>query len=282
MNASLLRWISDEEPAITLICGSAIRTYNKSTTPLRVEGCIADTPLALAPQILACGAEALSVDVDACECENRERARKRFEVWQSLLGPRISEYQGKSPRFRPAQEVLANSAPVSRRALFGLSSDSSLPVDISGNESAQLSAALAILGIEPEIADEFATAPSAARLKVSGCTACGVCVSACPTHALALENANEKGSSTAILMHDRTICEGSAKCIELCPEDAISRGATLSLAEMKRVEVARLQTAKCRKCQSLFEDDGEDLCPTCRRVEQDPFGCWLPPGFERK
>lgn len=282
MNASLLRWISDEEPAITLICGSATRTYSKSTTPLRVEGCIADTPLSLAPQILACGAEALSVDVDACECANRERARERFEAWQRLLGPRISEYQGKPPRFRPAQEVLANSAPVSRRALLGLSSDSSLPVDISGNESAQLSAALASLGIEPEIADEFAAAPGAPRLKVSGCTACGVCVSACPTHALALENVNEKGSTTAVLIHDRTICEGTARCIELCPEGAISRGDTLSLAEMKRVEVARVQTAKCRKCQSLFEDDGEDLCPTCRRVEQDPFGSWLPPGFERK
>lgn len=282
MNASLLRWISDEEPAITLICGSATRTYSKSTTPLRVEGCIADTPLSLAPQILACGAEALSVDVDACECANRERARERFEAWQRLLGPRISEYQGKPPRFRPAQEVLANSAPVSRRALLGLSSDSSLPVDISGNESAQLSAALVSLGIEPESADEFAAPPSAPRLKISGCTACGVCVSACPTHALALENVNEKGSTTAVLIHDRTICEGTARCIELCPEGAISRGDTLSLAEMKRVEVARVQTAKCRKCQSLFEDDGEDLCPTCRRVEQDPFGSWLPPGFERK
>ena len=282
MNASLLRWISDEEPAITLICGSATRTYSKSTTPLRVEGCIADTPLSLAPQILACGAEALSVDVDACECANRERARERFEAWQRLLGPRISEYQGKPPRFRPAQEVLANSAPVSRRALLGLSSDSSLPVDISGNESAQLSAALVSLGIEPESTDEFAAPPSAPRLKISGCTACGVCVSACPTHALALENVNEKGSTTAVLIHDRTICEGTARCIELCPEGAISRGDTLSLAEMKRVEVARVQTAKCRKCQSLFEDDGEDLCPTCRRVEQDPFGSWLPPGFERK
>ena len=282
MNASLLRWISDEEPAITLICGSATRTYSKSTTPLRVEGCIADTPLSLAPQILACGAEALSVDVDACECANRERARERFESWQRLLGPRIREYQGKPPRFRPAQEVLANSAPVSRRALFGLSSDSSLPVDISGNESAQLSAALVSLGIEPEIADEFASPPSAPSLKISGCTACGVCVSACPTHALALENSNEKGSTTAVLIHDRTICEGTARCIELCPEGAISRGDTLSLAEMKRVEVARVQTTKCRKCQSLFEDDGEDLCPTCRRVEQDPFGSWLPPGFERK
>ncbi|WP_396334832.1 4Fe-4S dicluster domain-containing protein [Actinomyces sp.] len=109
-----------------------------------------------------------------------------------------------------------------------------------------------------------------------------MCVSACPTHALALENVNEKGSTTAVLIHDRTICEGTARCIELCPEGAISRGDTLSLAEMKRVEVARVQTAKCRKCQSLFEDDGEDLCPTCRRVEQDPFGSWLPPGFERK
>lgn len=282
MNASLLRWISDEEPAITLICGSASRTYSKSTTPLRVEGCIADTPLSLAPQILACGAEALSVDVDACECTNHERARERFEVWRSLLGPRISEYQGKPPRFRPTQEVLANSAPVSRRALFGLSSDSSLPVDISGNESAQLSAALKNLGIEPEIADEFAATPSAPRLKISGCTACGVCVSACPAQALALENTNEKGSATAVLIHDRTICEGTARCIELCPEGAISRGDALSLAEMKRVEIARVQTTKCRKCQSLFEDDGADLCPTCRRVEQDPFGSWLPPGFERK
>ena len=65
MNASLLSWISDEEPAITLICASVTRTYSKSTTPLRVDGCIADTLLALAPQILACGARSLSVDVDA-------------------------------------------------------------------------------------------------------------------------------------------------------------------------------------------------------------------------
>lgn len=282
MNASLLSWISDEEPAITLICASVTRTYSKSTTPLRVAACIADTPLALAPQILACGARSLSVDVDACECENRERARHRFETWQRLLGPRISQYQGKPPRFRPAQEVLATSAPVSRRALFGLSSDSSLPVNISGTESAQLSAALAALGIEPGVADEFVGAPITPRLKIAGCTACGVCVSACPTQSLTLEKENEKGSATAVLLHDRTTCEGTGRCIELCPEHAIRRADALSLAEMERVEVARVPTAKCRKCQSLFANDGEELCPTCRRVAQDPFGSWLPPGFERK
>lgn len=279
MSAGLLRWISDEEPAITLICASSRRAYSRATSPIRTTGCIADLNVALPAQMLACGASAVSVDVESCTCEGA-RARERFEVWRELLSERVHEYREAPPKLRKAEIISITAPPVSRRALFGLGSNASLPVDLDATEHAQLLEALALLGIDVTKA-EAVGAPKALHLSVNGCVACGVCVAGCPSGALALTTAREGGVQVSTLTHDRAKCVGAGGCARLCPEHAISE-AEATWAQIERVELARVTTAKCRKCGSLFKDDGQELCPTCRHVTADPFGSWLPPGFERK
>ncbi|MDO5035315.1 MAG: 4Fe-4S dicluster domain-containing protein [Actinomycetaceae bacterium] len=282
VSAGLLRWVRDEEPDLTLICESADRAYSRSTVPLRVAGCVADSSIVLAPLLLACGASGLQVDVESCACGGEGRARARFEAWRGMLGDRIGEFSQKPPRFRAAEVVDAASAPVSRRALFGMSSDLSLPVDLDATEHVQLVSALEVLGIDAVAADGFAGAPRALNLSVDGCTACGVCVAACPNDAFSLTTSTVDGADVSVLAHDRGACTGSGECVRLCPEEAITVGDAPSWAELGAVEVARVYTARCRKCRALFVDDGSELCLTCRRVASDPFGSWLPPGFERK
>ena len=66
----LLRWISDEEPEVTLLCGSADRAYPRSSTPIQLPGCIADSSYVLVPEMLASGAEKVLIDVESCSCDD--------------------------------------------------------------------------------------------------------------------------------------------------------------------------------------------------------------------
>ncbi|MDO5049551.1 MAG: 4Fe-4S dicluster domain-containing protein [Actinomycetaceae bacterium] len=339
--ARLLRWISDEEPEVTLLCASSNRTYPRSSTPVRLPGCISEADYALVPEMLACGAPKVLIDLESCNCrateapvesdpsekpqqspvnqveasgsdaeqanggrpadegqpndatgmahENRQAgslkdlAAQRTQSWRGLLGDKVLIFEGEEPRFRKAEVILAAAAPLSRRALFGLGSESNLPVDPSLSADERLLNALEVLGVAPERADKFAPAPEAAALQANGCTACGVCVAACPTGSLTLTTTTASGHDVTVLEHNRTTCVGAGECIRLCPESALSLSNPLSWTEVAQGEVAltSLHTAKCKRCNATYPDDGEELCPTCRRKMQDPFGYWLPPGFER-
>lgn len=309
----LLRWISDEELEITLVCGSSDRSYPRSATPVQLPGCIAEASFVLVPEILACGAEKVLIDVDSCSCEKTDEGdagagsdgesdavmgsagedqagmgntgvRKRFEAWRGLLGDTVAEFEGDEPRFRKAEVISAEDPPVSRRALFGLGAGSSLPIDPTLSDDARLLNALDVLDIPADRANEFAPPPQAAPLVADGCIACGVCVAACPTGSLELQTINESAAEQTTLVHDRISCVSAGECIKLCPETALSLSQPLNWTDVAQGKVAltTFETTKCKKCGATYPRDGQDLCPTCRRKADNPFGYWLPPGFERK
>lgn len=318
----LLRWISDEEPEVTLLCGSADRAYPRSSTPIQLPGCIADSSYVLVPEMLASGAEKVLIDVESCSCDDfdeddskadgqetepnapdaqagsrgegpsaadQQASRssllaQRFNSWRGLLGDRVSVFSAEEPRFRKAEVISAEDPPVSRRAIFGLGGGSSLAIDPTLSDDERLLNALEILGIPAERADEFAPPPESAPLVANGCIACGVCVSACPTGSLELRTTSEASAERTTLVHDRHSCVASGECIKLCPESALSLAQPLSWTDVAQgaVALATLETGKCKKCGATYRLDGHDLCPTCRRKADNPFGYWLPPGFERK
>lgn len=317
----LLRWIQDEEPEVVLTCASSTRKYPRSTTPVQVPGCIADIDFALVPEMLACGAPRVWIDVASCRCnasstlpeksgplpENfssnegaaeqtesdglsptaeqpaGETVAERLEAWQGLLRGAVLEFEKEEPRFRPAEVIAYREAPVSRRALFGLSSDTSLPVDPTAAPNARLINALEVLGVDLAKLDECAPAATSKILEADGCVACGVCVTACPTNSLKLET-SEGGRQMTRLVHDLQTCQAHGQCVDLCPYDALEFGDTPKWDQVVEgeVELAQFETQNCPKCGAIYPLDGAGLCPTCRRKDANPFGYWLPPGFERK
>ncbi|MCA9936908.1 MAG: 4Fe-4S binding protein [Ardenticatenaceae bacterium] len=56
------------------------------------------------------------------------------------------------------------------------------------------------------------------------CNGCGLCVLACPHHALALENGR------AVVVHPAA-CQYDGQCVQVCPSDAITRRFCLIVEE---------------------------------------------------
>jgi ferredoxin len=79
-----------------------------------------------------------------------------------------------------------------------------------------------------------------------GCTACGACVSACPTGALALERDGEGIS----IVFDAPLCVGCKDCVPICPERVVRAEKVTDLRRLsqgKRV-LYRVSEARCVKC----------------------------------
>jgi ferredoxin len=111
------------------------------------------------------------------------------------------------------------------------------------------------------------------RRLLERCTACQLCVSACPTQVLqpALFHYGWQGFAKPRLDFERSFCNFDCRrCGEVCPTDALT---TLELARKQRVSVgvARLETRLC-----VVETDGTDCaacsehCPT-KAVDTVPF-----------
>ena len=118
-----------------------------------------------------------------------------------------------------------------------------------------------------------------------GCTACGVCVRACPEDALALVDVTEPGPdgstvTRTVLQQHPAACGGAGDCIELCPEDALSAPEPFgldALLEDDVVDLDEIAKAVCRRCGTTFPDTGAELCDVCAFRRANPFGAALPP-----
>lgn len=223
--------------------------------------------------------------------------------------------RGRAPRRRRDRnrEVLdAARMPVARRQVLGLGSGSArdLP-DEHDSAPRRLSVVLAALlaGTGRVDVPSRNDAPSrndvprrvdvpsqidrpspAVRLSARGCTACGVCVRACPTDALVMRHVgadHDDAPMVTTLAQDPTACDGCGICIRMCPEDVLAgAGAWGWDAVLERVAtpllapVGTLATARCRKCQTRFPTtDATSLCPVCTYRRQNPFGSGHPPGL---
>ena len=99
------------------------------------------------------------------------------------------------------------------------------------------------------------------RFDESSCDACNACIRLCPTQSLQLDDAQRRYQVFPDL------CTGCRVCGDVCEAEAIT---PVPWADATPYAV-RLQQRRCRACGVEFRlpaagGHGEDLCPTCRKV----------------
>ncbi len=248
----LLAWAAATRPDIVLLCDhSAAPRLPRTHTPLRLNSCVGELPDYMVPELLVAGAASVAL---ACTA--------RTEVLDAL--PLASMPEG--PVLLAAAEVPADEAPLPRRALLGAAP--AVAIDTDASADVRLADALRALGVgydRPTMAND---------LHSDGCTACGVCVLACPDGALSLV-----GEGTTALVHDRTACTSCQRCVRLCPPSVLSSAGAVSLRTLTNVPQVTLEavpTAHCAKCGQLFRSSEPGLCPTCAFRRAQPFGVARP------
>lgn len=122
-----------------------------------------------------------------------------------------------------------------------------------------------------------------ASLKES-CTACGVCVRACPTTALTLEEAEQDGCETFSLYHDPRLCISCETCMHVCAPEAIVIDQAPRLDQVFGRPQPQLllqgEYRRCKRCKARFYAAADQkLCPVCDFRRQNPFGTTLPPAL---
>lgn len=279
---ALIRWLhAIEVPGVVVLaCSHAAPPVVPDTAVgVVVDGCIADVGLSLPAQLLACGVS--EILVGACP-ERPDDAARTSTLWSDVFGTVRPAPDDARPRRRHAGPVFDLRSPaVSRRSLFGLRSHAVPPFDLSGDDVARGVEAMRILrdGGRARL-DASAAGPSdraGVAIDADGCTACGVCVRACPEGAMALTH--EGGVSTLLHRHDS--CRADRVCIRLCPEAALRVTAELSTVDLlddPLVVLATVATVVCSRCGTRHPSSDGPLCPTCRFRRTNPFGSGAPRG----
>lgn len=104
----------------------------------------------------------------------------------------------------------------------------------------------------PVVAEAGASPLGLVTLAAERCTLCTACATACPTHALSLD----EGPDATVLRLDATHCVACARCAAACPEHALEVRRGIDLARLAEGEVvlASDPRERCAKC-------GADLPP---------------------
>lgn len=269
------------------------------TVTVRLDGC-AD------PDASARNVEAVARVLQAAAVD-----RLRVEGDEPAAGPagpadaKDRHERGRRGRRRPVLD--GAHLPVPRRRLLGLGTDVSRPLpDTDAAPQVRLTAAVRALAAPGAVvatpaavgavtAVPATTAPAgtpdglgdvdspAVVLSAPGCTACGVCIQACPTQALTLQHSGGGAVAISTLLQSPSACDGCRRCVELCPADVLGvvgqwRWSDL-LTDSAR-GVATVSTATCGRCSAQFPTtSGERLCPVCSYRRKNPFGSTLPVGM---
>lgn len=281
---ALIRWLhAIEVPGVVVLACShaAPPVVSDTAAGVVVDGCIADVALSLPAQLLACGVS--KILVGACP-ERPEDAARQLALWSEVFDTVGPAPDGARPRRRHAGPVFDLRSPaVSRRSLFGLRSRTAPPFDLAGDDVARGIEAMRILRDGGRARFDAAAAGPSDRagvaIEADGCTACGVCVRACPEGAMVLTH--EGGVSA--LHHRRDACRADRACIRLCPESALRVTAELSVVDLlddPLVEpfavLATVATSVCSRCGARHPSSDGPLCPTCRFRRANPFGSSTP------
>ncbi|PFG34400.1 4Fe-4S dicluster domain-containing protein [Sanguibacter antarcticus] len=316
---ALARWVAHQPAGLDLeiVCveHDDPSQGDPSRTVVRLPACLRDVSASAVLELLTAGAATVLVRTDGCD--ELETSTEHLATVAHLLAaagvprlqvqdvhgpgaPDATDVSGgpRAPAPRPVLDAVH--LPVARRSVFGLgaASDADLAAPVAAPSGPRLlSAALAEL-VPPDRRDGLDAAADAVRLGAHGCTACGVCVRACPTDALSLrffggEDARQDvrqdvGPLVTSLLQDPVACDGCLRCVDLCPEDVLTvTGAwgwdeVLSRVDVPRsAPVASLTTKECSRCSARFPTtDASSLCPVCAYRRLNPFASRLPPGYE--
>ena len=288
----LLDWVArqDQPVELELVCAEhpdpARGAKGRFVVVLPV--CAASLPEHVLYEVLVLGAELVWVRTDGCA--EVEATGARIAWMQSVLaavgaGERL--HAEAEPASQHRRRVLdATVMSVSRRRLLMLSECDAAPEEGASAHRRLVTTLRALAGAPsaaPGTPSELA-GPGLALVS-EGCTACGVCVRACPEDALALVDVEETGPDGAVIT--RTIlrqypaaCGGAGACLQLCPEDALSapeHWGLDALLEDDVVDLDEIAKAVCRRCGATFPDSGAELCELCSFRRANPFGGALPP-----
>jgi ferredoxin len=269
--APLVRWVANEAPVpeIELACADH---GDPAVGPRRemvvvVPGCVAAVPAVCYLELAAAGAERVIV---GCSGPQIDYARRLLEAVDGACVLEASPPPGGKPR----SVYNLHELPVSRRRLFARSS-SRRQEDAPRTTRTRAIAALQALrrGPTPGLAT---IAAGAAVLEANGCTACGVCVRACPVGALSLDSNGRE----AVLAVTVAACADCGRCVDLCPPHALTRRGAASwaalLAEREPHPLARIGTRHCVRCGAAFPASGSgELCDVCAFRRNNPFGSRL-------
>lgn len=295
--SGLLRWIlaHDLPTKVILTCAHAQELDpGKGELGVVLQGCMSYAPIGLPAQILACGVS--RVEWQPCR-ENRQGYARMTGIWCGLTPGLVGEAVPGKKHFRHGEVIDLAAVPLPRRALFGAADES--PLNLTDDDQARTIAALRHLrerGWITEIADVSAAA-AGIRLQVSGCTACNVCVQACPHDALELRaSAGATGQTVHSLIQDTERCRSCQACVRFCPVQAITAGPQHNFTdalEGRRELLTQVVTRTCTRCGAVYpgsldatssdevqtgtsmDDDG--LCSLCSYRAKNPFGSQLPP-----
>jgi ferredoxin len=285
--APLLRWLDDQPASTTveLVCAeqACADLGDAVTAVVTLAGCAVDLTVATFLELAEVPTlTALTVRTDGCPnaatvaATVREAATLLAAVHTTL---RLTVQD--APILHRRRDVYPlRTMPVSRRRLFTLGAAGATGQhDGARDTRSRARAALRRLGAEGDvdIAALRAIPAAAATLDAGRCTACGVCVNACPTGALRL---TRTGPAFA-LVFDASSCTDCGQCTRLCPERTLVRTGRGDWAEVVKGagrELAHGEARSCSRCggsftaSALSAGDPTDLCPVCAYRRSSPFG----------
>ncbi|GAA4288988.1 ATP-binding protein [Georgenia daeguensis] len=293
-----------DQRALELVCAEhpGASLGDRRRVVVRLGACAADLAGHELVELLTLGATDVLVRLDGCDDAGTASARLRplVALLQASGADRLHVDGGpdagapgaadRRPRgLRRRRAVLdAGHMPLSRRQVMGLADPVPRPLpDEDLHPQLRLVAAVRELVDRdtPDAPALAALAGPAAALSARGCTACGVCVRACPTDALALRHSAPSGPAITMLLQDPAACDGCLGCVDLCPQDALAPVGNRSWQEVLDggpVPVQSMATAPCERCGTRFPTpSGERLCPVCAYRRANPFGSFVPPTAQR-
>jgi ferredoxin len=164
----------------------------------------------------------------------------------------------------------ASGAPAARRA----------PDEPAGTDPVDVDTAVVAVTGEAHLSS---APPAGAVFAATGCTACAVCVKACPAGALAI--GGQPPSLT--LIQDVSRCTDCGECVRLCPEEGLARLRPLTwqdLQERTMRPIASVETVACARCGQATAVTRVDhgLCSVCAYRRKSPFGSTRPPNLAHR
>lgn len=250
-------------------------------------------------ELLVVGADSVTAAIDGCAASGvvGDRYRPLVALLAQLGHADRLRFRESSARGWRRPVLSATSMPVSRRQLFFLPEEARRPLpDTTATAHQRLVAAVQVLAGEAPDPTEAATpVPDGPALHLTsrGCTACGVCVLACPERALSIEAESTDDVAAYTQATDQPVpgvattlwlrpssCSGCHGCVDLCPTGALSEHGHHDWSVLLDERWATLETfatVLCRRCGGRFPAGGGELCPVCAFRSAEPFGTTLPP-----
>ena len=262
------RAVRELAPATLLVvCAEADPSGAGGGVVVRLDQCLADVARHRLVDLAVASGGDVVVAYDAC-ADTPENASA--EALARLTGGRVRARTTPVAPSDPTTLVDVAHPPVSRRQLLR-GTPAGRDADESGDDETRLLASLRALGVEP--VDVPSPGPV---LQVEGCTACGVCVRACPHQALELRLAAGLGT----LLHRPDRCRGEQQCVATCPEQdvrAVGQQPWPVVLAGEALPLATLSTGACRRCGATIPRTSPgDLCGPCAQREREPFGWRVP------